>query len=203
MPKNTKFNYTGLIIGPRGSNQKRLEEETGCKILVRGRGSQKDGQPPQPDDNEDLHVLIAGDTEAQVARACEMIEAIIFADEPTRNQIRQAQLKIVAKIKNQDMPLPGIQEGNDLSLTTPYGPPSQDAFVIAVPKDCVGLVIGRGGETIKQLQAESGATKVQVAADNAPGSEYRNVFIEGTEEACKKVCEAVVTHPLTLITTGH
>lgn len=56
MPKTNKFNYTGLIIGPKGSNQKRLEDETGCKILVRGKGSQKDGQPPQPDDNEDLHV---------------------------------------------------------------------------------------------------------------------------------------------------
>ena len=28
---------------------------------MRGKGSQKEGQPPQPDDNEDLHVLIAGD----------------------------------------------------------------------------------------------------------------------------------------------
>lgn len=39
----------------------------------------------------------------------------------------------------------------DPSLTTPYGPPSEDAFIIPVPKDCVGLVIGKGGETIKML----------------------------------------------------
>ena len=26
VPKNTTFNYTGLIIGPRGANQKRMEE---------------------------------------------------------------------------------------------------------------------------------------------------------------------------------
>jgi hypothetical protein len=37
------------------------------------------------------------------------------------------------------------------------------------------------------LQAQSGATKVQVAANNAPGSEYRNVFIEGSDEAYRKV----------------
>ena len=33
------FNYIGLIIGPKGVSQKKLEEETGAKILVRGRGS--------------------------------------------------------------------------------------------------------------------------------------------------------------------
>ena len=37
------------------------------------------------------------------------------------------------------------------------------------------------------MQAQSGATKVQVAANNAPGSEYRNVFIEGSDEAYRKV----------------
>lgn len=66
VPQNSNFNYTGLIIGPKGANQKRLEEETGCKILVRGKGSQKEGQVPQPDDNEQQHVLVVGDTEMQV-----------------------------------------------------------------------------------------------------------------------------------------
>ena len=88
MPSDSRFNYTGLIIGPRGSNQKRLEEETGCKILVRGRGSQKDGSNIQPDDSEPLHVLIAGDSDIQVMRAQEEIEKILSADEETRNRIR-------------------------------------------------------------------------------------------------------------------
>jgi transcription antitermination factor NusA-like protein len=48
----------------------------------------------------------------------------------------------------------------DASLTTPYGPPSEDAYIIPVPKDCVGLVIGKGGETIKMLQERSGARRV-------------------------------------------
>jgi hypothetical protein len=39
IPTNTGFNFAGLIIGPKGANQKRLEEETGCKILVRGKGN--------------------------------------------------------------------------------------------------------------------------------------------------------------------
>lgn len=88
IPTRTGFNYPGMIIGPKGSNQKRLEEETGCKILIRGRGSQKEGQAPQPDDFEDLHVMVAGHSNEQVARAVQEIERIIFADEHTRNIIR-------------------------------------------------------------------------------------------------------------------
>lgn len=123
-------------------------------MLVRGRGSQKDGNAPQPDDDEDLHVLVAGDSEVMVSKAVEMIEAIIFADENTRTRIRQEQLKIVAKIKHVDSDDEDRQESReryDLSRTTPYGKPAEDAFVIPVPKDCVGLVIGRGGETIRNL----------------------------------------------------
>ena len=45
---------------------------------------------------------------------------------------------------------------------TPYGPPSNNARIVYVPNDVVGLVIGKNGETIRQLQTESGA-KIQVA----------------------------------------
>lgn len=193
VPQNQTFNYTGLIIGPKGANQKRLEEETGCKILVRGKGSQKEGQPPQPDDNEPQHVLIVGDNPMQVAKAVEEIERIMLADEETRNKIRQEQLKLVAQLKNDPSSMTGgslqaVLSGKvDLSLTTPYGPPAPDAVIIPVPNDCVGLVIGKGGETIKLLQAQSGARKVQVAADSAPNSNYRNVFVEGEQDSVEKV----------------
>ena len=71
----------------------------------------------------------------------------------------------------------------DASLTTPYGPPSEDAYIIPVPKDCVGLVIGKGGETIKMLQDRSGARRVQVALENTDGCEMRNVFVEGNSNS--------------------
>ena len=32
----------GRILGPRGMTTKQLEQETGCKIMVRGRGSMRD-----------------------------------------------------------------------------------------------------------------------------------------------------------------
>ena len=37
-----KYNFVGRILGPRGMTAKMLEQETGCKIMVRGRGSMRD-----------------------------------------------------------------------------------------------------------------------------------------------------------------
>jgi len=49
---------------------------------------------------------------------------------------------------------------SDQSLTTPYGPPSSDAFVLPIENIYVGLIIGKGGEKIRQIAQESGAKKV-------------------------------------------
>jgi len=37
-----QFNFVGRLLGPRGMTAKQLEMETGCKILIRGRGSMRD-----------------------------------------------------------------------------------------------------------------------------------------------------------------
>jgi far upstream element-binding protein len=63
-----------------------------------------------------------------------------------------------------------------------------------VPNDCVGLIIGKGGETIRQLQLESGA-KVQVAKKEIGDTGVRNVFVEGSPEKyehAKRLIEAIV-----------
>jgi splicing factor 1 len=39
--QDTKANYIGKIIGPRGQTQKLIEQRSGCKIAVRGRGANK------------------------------------------------------------------------------------------------------------------------------------------------------------------
>jgi len=35
------FNFIGFILGPRGSNQKRMEKESGAKIYLRGKQMQR------------------------------------------------------------------------------------------------------------------------------------------------------------------
>ncbi len=44
----------GRILGPRGMTAKQLEQDTGCKIMVRGKGSMRDKKKV----NRILHVLL-------------------------------------------------------------------------------------------------------------------------------------------------
>lgn len=203
IPTNKGFNFAGLIIGPKGANQKRLEEETGCKILVRGRGSQKEGQPAAPDDWEPAHVLIAGDSEEQVARASTEVERIIFADDQTRSILRQEQLKIVQQIKNNEYNLPSSGYAaieinyNALGIINPT------AYIIPVPNECIGILLGNSGETIRQIQQKAEAHNVQISADSNPNSKTRNVFVEGSEDAflrVKKLVDEIVNTYLRLKT---
>eukprot|EP00099_Drosophila_melanogaster_P020244 NP_611681.1 uncharacterized protein Dmel_CG3927 [Drosophila melanogaster] len=40
--KFPKFNFTGKILGPKGNSLRRLQEETHCKIVIKGRNSMRD-----------------------------------------------------------------------------------------------------------------------------------------------------------------
>jgi hypothetical protein len=71
----------GLIIGPRGNTQKRMQMETSTKIAIRGRGSVKEGAARDPKydygEDEELHVLITGDS--QVCAACCCVQHVQHA----------------------------------------------------------------------------------------------------------------------------
>ena len=120
---------------------------TGCKILIRGRGSHKEGHPLAADDTDDQHVLIVGDTESKLIQARDVVYKVLTADETTRNAIRSEQLKAANEMSKDFYTQEVIHE----HLLTPYGPPSPNAQIIAVPNDCVGLIIGKGGDTIRHL----------------------------------------------------
>ncbi|KAF0297054.1 Protein held out wings [Amphibalanus amphitrite] len=84
------FNFVGRILGPRGMTAKQLEQETGCKIMVRGRGSMRDkkkeeqnrGKPNWEHLSDELHVLITvEDSEnraaAKLQRAVDEIKKLL------------------------------------------------------------------------------------------------------------------------------
>merc|ERR1712176_438326 len=64
--KYPEYNFVGRILGPRGLTAKQLEQDTGCKIMVRGQGSMRDkkiedakkGKAHWEHLSENLHVLI-------------------------------------------------------------------------------------------------------------------------------------------------
>ena len=51
--EHPEVNFIGLIIGPRGNTQKRLVQETGCQVVIRGKGSVKDGRRARRDGKSD------------------------------------------------------------------------------------------------------------------------------------------------------
>lgn len=99
------YNFIGLIIGPRGNTQKRMEKETGAKIVIRGKGSMKEGKLGQKKDlkydlaeNEDLHVLVEADTQEALDAAADMVEKLLRPVDETLNEHKRQQLKELAAL---------------------------------------------------------------------------------------------------------
>ncbi|CAM9165346.1 unnamed protein product, partial [Chrysoparadoxa australica] len=94
------YNFIGLIIGPRGNTQKRMEKETGCKIAIRGKGSVKEGsrKTKSADEDDELHVFITGDSQEMVDKASAEVEGLLKPVDDEKNQHKQKQLRELALI---------------------------------------------------------------------------------------------------------
>ena len=104
------YNFVGLIIGPRGNTQKRLQRETNTRIVLRGKGcikgnASRDNRTDYKED-EPLHVVIEGDTDEAVDMAAEMVQKILTPIDEGYNHHKRAQLKELAMINGtfQDRP---------------------------------------------------------------------------------------------------
>lgn len=161
-------NFLGLLIGPRGSTQKQMQEVSGAKILIRGRGAQKDGvAPTHPDDEDELHVSIEGTDEA-IEKATQEVQQILFNPEQAM-QLKNSQLQSLAEINGTPAP---IVSDDDYQIE------------LRIPNNMVGLVIGKGGENIHRMQAQTGAT-IQIAKESEmkPGETVRSIWLKGSPSA--------------------
>uniref|UniRef100_A0A669CSR1 KH domain-containing, RNA-binding, signal transduction-associated protein 1 n=1 Tax=Oreochromis niloticus TaxID=8128 RepID=A0A669CSR1_ORENI len=90
-----KFNFVGKILGPQGNTIKRLQEETGAKISVLGKGSMRDkakeeglrksGEPKYAHLSMELHVFIevfapVPEAYLRMAHAMEEVKKFLFPD---------------------------------------------------------------------------------------------------------------------------
>ncbi|XP_031553130.1 protein quaking-like isoform X2 [Actinia tenebrosa] len=118
-----KFNFVGRVIGPRGMTLREIESQTGCKLLVRGKGSMKDkkleeekrGQPNYEHLDEDLHVLISvEDTEdrcrVRLQKAVDRVQQLLRPVEEGEDEIKKKQLKDLALL-NGTLREPGVPVG--------------------------------------------------------------------------------------------
>ena len=75
-----------------------MEEETRCKISVRGKGSIKEGSKGKTSkfndyDSDELHIHIAGESEEDVERCAAMVNSFLTPCEDTLNEHKQKQLR--------------------------------------------------------------------------------------------------------------
>lgn len=96
-----EIKWIGLILGPRGNSLKQMERETGAKIVIRGKGSTKEGKGNfgnrSADEDDELHCNITADSMDKVEACAKLINKVIATAASTpdeqndhkRNQLRE------------------------------------------------------------------------------------------------------------------
>lgn len=194
------INFLGLLIGPKGITQKQLQDSTGSKIFIRGRGANKDGSSSNtghPDDNDELHVAIEGSDDA-VERASKQLEQILYNPQEAQ-RLKQEQLRKLAEMNN----------AAAAGVETIYGGGSGDSYQveIRIPNNMVGLVIGKGGENILRLQAQLNVhAQIAKESEMKPGETQRSIVLKGhidnVNEAKRRV-EEIVANQIAKLTGGN
>lgn len=117
-------------------------------------------------------VQFAPDSGGMPDRPCQLTgtsEAIAKAKETIERIIQKGQ---------------GLPDGN-------YGE-NQTMLEVFIPGNKVGLVIGKGGETIKHLQEQAGVKMVMIQDSNVPTTQEKPLRITGSIQACNKAKELVM-----------
>ncbi|KNC76430.1 hypothetical protein SARC_11070 [Sphaeroforma arctica JP610] len=104
--ENPHVNFIGLLIGPRGNTLKKMERDSGAKIMIRGKGSVKEGKgrrdgAPIPGENEQLHAMITGPDAIVVKKGTDLVQNIIKVGIETpdsANELKSLQLRELAAL---------------------------------------------------------------------------------------------------------
>ncbi|KAK4667586.1 hypothetical protein QC763_311410 [Podospora pseudopauciseta] len=165
----------GLIIGRQGENLRRVESESRCRVQ-----------------------FINAENEAEPYRVCRITGA-----RAQREEAKAMINRIIADSGMRSGPpgggggghLGGDRGGRDAPRPDRNAPPipkeGEDTLVIMVPDRTVGLIIGRGGETIRDLQERSGC-HINIVSENKSVNGLRPVNLIGTPAATKSAKELIL-----------
>jgi far upstream element-binding protein len=161
-------NLVGLIIGRQGENLRRVESETGCRVQ-----------------------FITGPDETGPYRECKI----------TGPRARRADAKAEINRIINDSGLAGTAHPTSdrpsretpaaRSAHQPVLRDGEDSMQIMVPDKTVGLIIGRGGETIRDLQERSGC-HVNIVGEQKSVNGLRPVNLIGSREAANTAKEMIM-----------
>ncbi|CAD5206426.1 unnamed protein product [Bursaphelenchus okinawaensis] len=118
------FNFVGRILGPRGMTAKQLEQETGCKIMIRGKGSVRDrsreaARRGKTEQEDNLHVLIQCEDAPNRARrrvdlAVKHVSKLLVPMQEGSDELKRKQLMELSLINGTYKPLrsPRVRSSN-------------------------------------------------------------------------------------------
>ncbi|GFZ17208.1 KH domain-containing protein [Actinidia rufa] len=150
----------GVIIGKGGETIKYLQLQSGAKIQVT---RDMDADPY----SQTRTVELMG-TPDQIAKAEQLVQDVLS----------EVLCGLVVMLTGR------IRGSGIVSRRVTGQQPGAEQFVMKIPNNKVGLVIGKGGETIKNMQARSGARIQVIPLHLPPGdtSTERTLQIDGTSE---------------------
>uniref|UniRef100_S4PXY4 p-element somatic inhibitor n=2 Tax=Pararge aegeria TaxID=116150 RepID=S4PXY4_9NEOP len=138
----------GLIIGKNGKTIKQLQEQSGAKMVVIQDGPNTEYEKP---------LRISGDA-SKVEHAKQLVYELL-ADKEMQQGGGQRPYD------------DGYQQDQGNGLAT-------NSTEVLVPKIAVGIVIGRGGDMIKKIQAETGC-RVQFHQERDDGPGDKRCYLQG------------------------
>jgi rRNA processing protein Krr1/Pno1 len=164
----------GLIIGRGGETIRDLQERSGCHINIVGESKSVNGLRP---------VNLIGTREA-ATRAKDAIMEIVDSDsrgEATGSRAGGGRPPMGGRDDAQSRPAAGGHYGG--------GGGDKITESVYVPSDAVGMIIGKGGETIREMQNGTGC-KINVQ-QGQPGETEREITLIGSRDSIAQAKQAI------------
>ena len=165
---NIASNLVGLIIGRQGENLRRVEAETATRVqFVTG-----------PEANGPMRSCKITGTRKARQDAKNEIQRIIDENGNAKGQSIITERPVITQQKGVGTHQPALRAG-------------EDATQIMVPNRTVGLIIGRGGETIRDLQERS-QCHVNIVGEEKSVNGLRPVNLIGTPQAAARAKDLIM-----------
>lgn len=156
----------GLIIGRGGETIRDLQERSGCHVNIVGEQKSVNGLRP---------VNLIGSREA-AAQAKDLIMEIVESDSKSVAEKGRAP--------------PQREPARDANYGAASGGADKVNDSIYVPSEAVGMIIGKGGETIKDMQNTTGC-KINVTPSSGPGEVEREIGLVGSRDSIERAKLAI------------
>ncbi|CEJ92375.1 hypothetical protein VHEMI08030 [[Torrubiella] hemipterigena] len=163
----------GLIIGRGGETIRDLQERSGCHINIVGESKSMNGLRP---------VNLIGTPEA-AAKAKDFIMEVVDSDSRGEGPAAKRQ-------QAQQQSGYGGGGGRNDGYGGGAGGPDKINDSVFVPSDAVGMIIGKGGETIREMQSTTGC-KINVAQSSGPGETQREISLIGNADSIARAKQAI------------